>query len=102
MNLRAGLGALYNDEGARYLTENNNVLENAGAWSFQNASPTNHTGDITLIGNWTNVPQGIMNGVSGCVVMGTVVVTNGMWPPAAQRVIDTAGLEPAFADLKSP
>ena len=30
-----------------------------------------------------------------------VVVTNGAWPPAAQQVINSAGLQPEFASLKT-
>ena len=38
----------------------------------------------------------------GCVVMSTVVVTNGAWPSEAQKVRNDAGLEPAFASLRMP
>ncbi len=102
LNMHAGLGALYNDEGSRYLTWTNNVAENSGSWSFANFGGPN-TSDLTLIGNWTNNGNtDIQNGNRGCVVMGTVVVTNGGWPPAAAEVRSNAGLEPAFASLKMP
>jgi hypothetical protein len=102
LNMHAGLGALYSDEGSKYLTWSNNVAENSGSWSFANFySPT--VSDLTLIGNWSNNGgTNIQNGMHACVVMGTVVVTNGAWPPDAQKVRTNAGLEPAFADLKSP
>jgi hypothetical protein len=102
LNTHAGLGALYSDEGSKYLTWSNNVAENSGSWSFANFfSPA--TSDLTLIGNWSNNGgTNIQNGMHGCVVMGTIVVTNGAWPAEAQKVRNDAGLEPAFASLRMP
>jgi hypothetical protein len=95
------LGAFYNDEGSRYWTWSNNVAEKAGQWAFENHSGGNLTGDLTLIGNWAdNGNTDIVNGQNHDVVMGTVVVTNGAWPAAAQQVISNAGLESAYKSLK--
>lgn len=91
---------IYNDEGSRYLSESNNVFENTGRWSTDNATATNHTGDLSLIGNWTTNPTGIANGTRGNVVTGTMIVTNGAFPPGARQVIAAAGLEPAYQSLK--
>jgi hypothetical protein len=101
LNVQSGLGAFYNDEGSRYWTWSNNVAEKAQGWSFENHSGGNLTGDLTLTDNWAdNNSTNIVNGQYSNVVTGTVVVTNGAWPAAAQQVITNAGLEAAYKSLK--
>lgn len=87
---------LYLDEGSRYVTLTNNVVQDAGVWAFTNASSTNNTSDNTFDQNWYNA--GATQVATGAphdnVLNGNVQVSGDNWPPAAQQVIDQAGIEP--------
>ncbi|MFF5114313.1 NEW3 domain-containing protein [Streptosporangium sp. NPDC000509] len=90
----SGQYGLYFDEGARYLSVRRNVFaDTAEQWAHANNGVANHTGDLTLIGNYTTNPAvtGIADGDRGNVVRGNVVVTDGNLPIEASRVIYEAG-----------
>ncbi|ACU73790.1 Ricin B lectin [Catenulispora acidiphila DSM 44928] len=84
---------LYLDEGSRYLTLTNNVVQDAGVWAFTNASSTNNTNDSTFSYNWYN--SGATNVATGSphnnVLTGNTQVSGG-WPTAAQQVINNSGV----------
>lgn len=86
--------ALYLDEGSRYVTEENNVVQDAGVWAFTNASPVNNTDDNTFSGNWYN--GGATEVATGAphdnVLAGNVLVSGYDWPAGAERVIRKAGI----------
>ncbi len=89
---------LYLDEGSRYVTLQNNVLQDCGAWVFTNASRVNETSDNVIQGNWYNAgaartPNALAH---HNLLTGNVRVTGTDWPPDATHVIDNAGIEPAF------
>ena len=44
---------LYLDEGSRYVTMKNNVIQDSGVWAFTNANGTNNTND-NILHNWYN------------------------------------------------
>ncbi|GAA1968195.1 ricin-type beta-trefoil lectin domain protein [Catenulispora subtropica] len=84
---------LYLDEGSRYETLSNNVVQDTGVWAFTNANSNNNTNDSTFSDNWYN--SGATNVATGSphnnVLTGNVQVS-GAWPTAAQQVIDGSGV----------
>jgi ricin-type beta-trefoil lectin protein len=90
-----GTVGLYLDEGSRYVTVSNNVVQDSGVWAFTNANNANNTNDNTFSGNWYNT--GATNVATGPphnnVLSGNVQVS-GTWPANAQQVMAQAGIEP--------
>jgi hypothetical protein len=86
--------ALYLDEGSRYVTEENNVVQDAGVWAFTNASSTNNTDDNTFAGNWYNggATQVATGAPHDNVLSGNVLVSGYDWPAGAEQVIKAAGI----------
>ena len=84
---------LYLDEGSRYLTLTNNVVQDTGVWAFTNANSNNNTNDSTFSYNWYN--SGATNVATGSphnnVLTGNTQVSGG-WPSAAQQVINNSGV----------
>ena len=84
---------LYLDEGSRYLTLTNNVVQDTGVWAFTNANSNNNTNDSTFSYNWYN--SGATNVATGSphnnVLTGNTQVSGG-WPSAAQQVVDNSGV----------
>ena len=91
--------ALYLDEGSRYVTEENNVVQDAGVWAFTNANPNNNTDDNTFSGNWYN--GGATEVATGPphnnVLSNNVQVSGDNWPVGAQQIISEAGIQSATA-----
>jgi hypothetical protein len=85
---------LYLDEGSRFVTVANNVVQDAGVWAFTNASSTNNTSDSTFSGNWynTGATQVATGPPHNNVLKDNVQVTDGSWPPDAQQVMSEAGI----------
>ena len=92
-----GYFGLYFDEGSRYFTATGNVFSAiGGTWATANYSAgNNHTGNITLTGNWTSSSGSNINNDHGNTVSGNTVVTNGNWPAGAQSVMASAGVQPS-------
>ncbi|WP_049568781.1 right-handed parallel beta-helix repeat-containing protein, partial [Streptomyces sp. SBT349] len=90
----SGQLGLYFDEGSRYLTGSDNVfLGTAGQWAHANNQNGNHTGDLTLTGNWTTNPAitGIVDGERGNITRDNVTFTSDDIPAEASRIISEAG-----------
>jgi len=85
---------LYLDEGSRYVTLSNNVIQDSGVWAFTNASGTNNTNDSTFSGNWYNggATQVATGAPHNNVLTGNVVVSGTNWPLGVQQVIAAAGV----------
>jgi hypothetical protein len=85
---------LYLDEGSRYVTLANNVIQDSGVWAFTNASATNNTNDSTFSGNWYNsgATQVATGSPHNNVLTGNVQVSGTNWPSGAQQVIADAGV----------
>jgi hypothetical protein len=85
---------LYLDEGSRYLSLSDNVVQDSGVWAFTNASATNNTSDSTFSSNWYN--SGATSVATGSphnnVLSGNVAVSGTNWPSGAQQVIAQAGV----------
>ncbi len=87
--------ALYLDEGSRYVTLSNNVVQDAGVWAFTNADTNNNTSNNTFSGNWFNggATQVATGSPHNNVLSGNVQVSGTNWPSGAQQVISQAGIQ---------
>jgi hypothetical protein len=90
---------LYLDEGSRYVTARNNVVQDCGAWVFTNSYGTiNNTSDNLLLRNWYN--SGVTQTPNAAEhhnrLVDNVQVAGTAWPADAQQVIAGAGIEPAL------
>jgi hypothetical protein len=90
----------YNDEGSAYITETKNVYANFGAYVTANANASNNTGHITFTNNWGSSASPGLGGPSN-VVTGNVAISGDTFPADAQTIVNAAGLESAYADLKA-
>ncbi|MFW6693123.1 right-handed parallel beta-helix repeat-containing protein [Streptomyces sp. MAR4 CNX-425] len=91
---KSGQLGLYFDEGSRYLSGSRNVfVASAGQWAHANNQNGNHTGDLTLVGNYTTNPAitGIVDGQRGNVVRDNVTFDADDIPAGAREVISNAG-----------
>ncbi|KQN90736.1 pectate lyase [Sphingomonas sp. Leaf67] len=94
-----GIG-LYLDEGSRYVTARNNVVDGVGVWLNANTMdsyrPHRTTTDNLASGNWYNA--GTRNGswdeYMNNRLVDNVKVKGSAWPAAAAKVIAEAGIEP--------
>ncbi|HEX7478518.1 MAG TPA: right-handed parallel beta-helix repeat-containing protein [Polyangiales bacterium] len=99
---QGGYFASYEDEGSRYLTLSKNVFQSFGAWGTQNVNGgRNYTGDLTVTKNWLSGGSNIANGDRNDVVTGNITLNDGTLPADAQAIANAAGLEAAYADLKT-
>jgi hypothetical protein len=95
----------YADEGSAYLTISKNVFASFGAVATANANASNNTGHNTFTNNWVSSsnPNPSLGG-PGNTVSGNISITGTQisgFPTDAQAVANAAGLEAAYADLKS-
>jgi autotransporter-associated beta strand protein len=106
----SGYQGIYWDEGSQWWMAVSNVFDNvAHNYINLNSSSTNTTGGVlnnqnnTATNNFSNTTavSALSRGIND-VITNTVFSTRQFWPPAAQAIILQAGLEPAFAQLKSP
>jgi hypothetical protein len=91
----------YADEGSAYLTITKNVYADFCCYVTANWNSSNNTGHLTFTNNWVGTTNAnpSLNG-PGNVVMGNVSFGGMSFPADAQTVVNAAGLEPAYADLK--
>ncbi|HVZ89260.1 MAG TPA: right-handed parallel beta-helix repeat-containing protein [Polyangia bacterium] len=90
----------YNDEGSAYITETKNVYANFGAYVTANANAANNTGHITFTNNWGSSASPGLNG-PGNTVSGNIQISGDNFPADAQTIVTAAGLESAYANLKT-
>ncbi|HVV49989.1 MAG TPA: hypothetical protein VHO06_10045, partial [Polyangia bacterium] len=90
----------YNDEGSAYITETKNVYANFGAYVTANANASNNTGHITFTNNWGSSASPGLGGPAN-TVSGNVQISGDSFPADAQTIVNAAGLEAAYADLKA-
>jgi hypothetical protein len=89
-----------NDDGSAYITETMNVYANYNMFVVVNANTFSNTGHITFTNNWGNSASPTLAG-AGNVVTGNVAITGDNFPMDAQTIVNAAGLEAAYADLKT-
>ena len=96
---------LYLDEGSRYVTARNNVVQDCGVWVFTNSYGTsNNTSDNVLQHNWFNsgvaqTPNAVQHNNQ---LVDNIQVTGAAWPADAQQVIADAGIKPGLRTFPIP
>jgi hypothetical protein len=91
--------ALYLDEGSRYLTIRDNVIDGAGVWltvnTMDNSYPLRATTDNSAYGNWYAPARktGSWNGYQANMEHDNVLVADGAWPAAARAIMERAGIQ---------
>ena len=90
--------ALYLDEGSRYVTVRNNVVENVGVWLNVNSQdyllPKRTAIDNSASGNWYNSGRltGSWTKYLNNILLGNIAVKGDKWPAAARDVIERSGI----------
>jgi hypothetical protein len=87
----------YPDEGSAYMVWRNNVCDSAPLWL---RVWTGNIHDLSIWNSYSNVPA-LTNKGTRIEVEGTVLTTGQNWTPEAQAIIAQAGLEPAYAYLRT-
>jgi hypothetical protein len=91
--------ALYLDEGSRYLTLRNNVVERAGTWLNINTQddswPLRISTDNRAVDNWfaDGKMRGSWNPYNANFTSNNQQLKSGNWPAAAKRVVENAGIQ---------
>jgi len=85
---------LYLDEGSRFVTLTNNVVQDSGVWAFTNANANNNTNDNAFNTNWFNAgaTQVATGAPHNNTLNGNVQVSGTNWPTGAQQVINQSGV----------
>jgi hypothetical protein len=90
--------ALYLDEGSRYVTVRNNVVDNVGVWLTVNSQdylqPRRTALDNVAIGNWYNSGRvtGSWTKYLDNNLVGNIAVRGKKWPAGAREVIAKSGV----------
>jgi hypothetical protein len=90
----------YEDEGSSYVTMTKNIYANFGAYVTANWNASNNTGHLSFTNNWGPSANPGLAGPSN-VVSGNIAITGDTFPADAQAIVNAAGLEAAYADLKT-
>jgi hypothetical protein len=95
----------YEDEGSAYVIITKNVFASFGAVATANANANNNTGHNTFTNNWVSAssPNPSLGGPANTVT-GNISITGSQisgFPAEAQTIANAAGLEAAYADLKT-
>ena len=91
-----GQGGLYGDEGSRFITFEDNVIQAATSWAGINSYSTNNSDDNLFYSNWYN-NNATVNSSTGTgsphynAVYSNTSVSGTSWPTAASQVISAAG-----------
>ena len=92
------------DEGSAYLTMTKNIYASFGSVVTANANANNNTGHLTFTNNWVSGSANPGLGGTANVVSGNISINGSQisgFPADAQTIANAAGLEPAYADLKT-
>jgi len=87
---------IYPDEGSAYFTITNNVVEQTGRWI---SMWTNTIHDNIVQYNYADTTN-MASVCTNCTISNNTTVTNGNWPAGAQTIMNNAGIEPAYQDIK--
>ncbi|MBC9035094.1 right-handed parallel beta-helix repeat-containing protein [Sphingomonas sp. JC676] len=92
--------ALYLDEGSRYVTVRNNVVDGAAKWlnvnTVRGSFPERISPDNTATGNWHNTTEigGMWDAYQNNLIVDDHLVKGTAWPAEARKVMDASGIEP--------
>lgn len=98
MPSRENGGAIYPDEGSGNMEIDSNVCSNIGNKWLHLWINTIH--DIAIHDIWSNTAASENNGIN-CTVTNLTVVTNGIWPSAAVKIKNNAGIDSAYRSIKT-
>ena len=91
--------ALYLDEGSRYITVRENVVDGAGVWltvnTMDDSWPLRASTDNKAVGNWYTQSKlaGSWNRYNNNILESNRVVGEHAWPAEARAVMDEAGIQ---------
>jgi hypothetical protein len=91
--------ALYLDEGSRYITVRENVVDGAGVWLTVNTQddyrPLRSSTDNRAVGNWYTQSKitGSWDRYNNNTLDSNHLVTQGAWPAEAKAIMENAGVE---------
>jgi len=91
--------ALYLDEGSRYLTVRNNVVDGAGVWlninTLDDYWPLRVSIDNEAFGNWYSPAKvrGSWDAYNHNLAHDNRELKGGAWPPAARKIAENAGIQ---------
>jgi len=91
--------ALYLDEGSRYLTLRDNVVDGAGTWlninTLDDYWPLRVTTDNQAFGNWYTAAKmrGSWDKYNNNLARDNGLLKSGAWPAAAKQIADGAGIQ---------
>ena len=94
----SGDSALYTDAYSSYWNVSSNVVDNVAANWVSIWTPSIH--DEVVNGNYTNT-SAYLNSGTNCPITNTTKYTGSNYPAGAQTIINNAGLEPAYQNIKS-
>jgi autotransporter-associated beta strand protein/VCBS repeat-containing protein len=90
-------GAIYPDQGSAYLEYHHNVLSSNARWLHIWTSSIH---DLNVHDNYTDT--GVLdNKGTDITLSNNTVVSGGNWPQAARNIMNVAGLEANYADIKN-
>ncbi|MDI3319825.1 hypothetical protein [Pinibacter soli] len=95
-NVNNQFGALYADEGSSWFDLTDNVINNTPRYAHIWIS-TIH--DININNNYTTTLNNVNKGINTSMTNATLV-SNGNWPSAAQKIMNNAGLEKDYLNIK--
>jgi len=87
-------GAIYPDDGSQHFDIHHNVLDETGAWIFMWCPAVR---DLNVHHNFSNTPRMLNAGSNITLTNNDSFITASNWPPMARRIINRAGLEPAYS-----
>jgi hypothetical protein len=91
--------ALYLDEGSRYITVRNNVVDGAAVWLTVNTQndywPLRSSTDNKAVGNWYTPSKitGKWDNYNNNLLEANELVTKKAWPAAARSVMERSGIQ---------
>ena len=92
-----GYGSLYFDECSSWYEAKNNVVDNGYRYTHM---WTNTIHDNSIDYTYTNTPEKLNNGTR-CEITNTILVDGDNWPQKAVDIMQHAGLEIDYQDIKS-
>jgi hypothetical protein len=97
-NAKYFVGGIYFDEGSAHWLARNNVVQNTSEfWLFSWKKENTHS--IIIDNNWYD--SGSVGAVGTHITGGNIFVPDGRWPSQARTVMENAGIQPEYKDIKA-
>jgi len=95
-NVNNQFGALYADEGSSWFDLSDNAINNSPRYAHIWIKSIH---DISINNNYTTTLDNVNRGINTSLT-NAILVTNGNWPAAAIKIMNNAGLEKAYLNIK--